>query len=290
MKQQQSRCRIDISPGCHNNCTFCGSKEPTAVIDRSDIEESILNHLDYQRKIGIERLDIGGCDPGEYGQIFSLIAYAKDIGFKYVRLYTHGRTLIGKRLVKTFMDAGLDSVEVPIYGPDARIHDYVTNTRGSWKDSTYGLENCKNQGLETFVSSVIARSNKDDLIETYKSLLEYAPASNIKFSPVKFKREAKDLEKFSLPVAEAIPNIRRLVIYGINTDSPVRFRDVPFCAIGYYYNHTRASVKKDMIHPAELCSSCIYEPVCDGILKEDYNSYGIGNLKPFEKIDTSDVL
>lgn len=118
---------IEVNNTCNQRCVFCpyhGMYAPRvlrpAVLDIEFVKE--LMRQAYE--LGIGRKEIGFYLAGEaflYKGLAELIAYAKELGFKYTFLTTNGALATPERM-RAVIDAGLDSIRFSVNAPDREMY------------------------------------------------------------------------------------------------------------------------------------------------------------------------
>lgn len=103
---------IDITNACNHSCIFCSNSK---ITDRRNMEpEMVLRLIKECAENGTE--DIGLFATGEpfiCKDLDRYVAYAKEVGIKYVFITTNGALATPQR-AKPVLDAGLDSVKFSV--------------------------------------------------------------------------------------------------------------------------------------------------------------------------------
>ncbi|MCX6758945.1 MAG: radical SAM protein, partial [Candidatus Nealsonbacteria bacterium] len=121
-----------INPFCSLFCLFCGGKKKVTSDEIKKQEIKVYKNLQDFKREGIKRIEISGSDPSEYEEIAELICYIKEEGFNYVQLSTNGVKLSDPSFLNKLVSSGVDELRIPIYGSNAKVHDSVTRTPGSF--------------------------------------------------------------------------------------------------------------------------------------------------------------
>jgi len=66
---------------------------------------------------------------------------ARDLGFPTIGLITNGRRLAYKPYARELLEAGLNHVLVSIHGPNGKVHDMLTRSKGAFVQAVAGLAN-----------------------------------------------------------------------------------------------------------------------------------------------------
>ncbi len=118
---------------CQNACFFC-TKIPKP---RGDLEKNIKLEkeklINLVQSFEIEKVDISGNDPGEVENLPELVKEIKEITHSQsIQLSTHGMTLSNIKFLIDLIKNGVDNFQLPIYGPSDKIHDRLTQNKGSF--------------------------------------------------------------------------------------------------------------------------------------------------------------
>jgi radical SAM protein with 4Fe4S-binding SPASM domain len=81
-------------------------------------------------------------------------------------LITNGRRLKDKNYVKALEKAGLDFVQVTLESHKAEIHDLMTASKGSWKETVAGIKNIIPTHIYATTNTTLSKHNADSFLET----------------------------------------------------------------------------------------------------------------------------
>jgi MoaA/NifB/PqqE/SkfB family radical SAM enzyme len=77
--------------------------------------------------------------------------------------------------VKTLADSGLELVHFSVYSCHAKIHDFLTDTPGSWEKLMKSITNALKLGVRVQINTVINHYNQNHLDQTVKFLVKHFP-------------------------------------------------------------------------------------------------------------------
>ena len=130
-----------IVPECDRACHFCDlgqDQESSRDVGRPSTLEgasaSLRGHRGHYKE-----LIISGGEPTRLPWLPELIRRAKDWGYEKIWMQTHGGAFSSVRYARELKRAGLSGIDVPMYGTEASVHDEITGTDGSWRDSLKGV-------------------------------------------------------------------------------------------------------------------------------------------------------
>ncbi|MCX6802529.1 MAG: radical SAM protein [Candidatus Diapherotrites archaeon] len=133
---------IVLGYNCNNNCRFCLSRhknDSVRPLGTKKVKEEIV----LARKRGSDRLDFVGGEPTLRKDLPELVSFAKENGFKSVRITTNGRMFSQKKFAEELVGAGLTMAIFSIHGHTAELHDYLTRVDGSYSQAVQGMKNVR---------------------------------------------------------------------------------------------------------------------------------------------------
>jgi MoaA/NifB/PqqE/SkfB family radical SAM enzyme len=294
---------IILSPSCCNCCVFCGGHEKVYELRLQQQEELVQKNLADLRSRGIEKISISGSDPVEYDEITDLVKQIKKTGFKYVRLATHGRRLSDESFLDELIEAGIDSLKIPLYGPNAEVHDSVTGAKGSFDETLKGIKGvlAKSKGIQIQISCLIVKQNKDHLTDLI-DLIYGLGITDFYFS-IPCLMEENDFSYY-IPLKELGQYVKRAYAHSLKIGLDMYFMEIPFCVFGEtdrhrIRNNTRPPDLGKYCQPPKqsqtqvkdlpayrvktkpaMCGTCKCADFCDGFFVNDIKRFGTGDLKP----------
>lgn len=165
---------ILLTSDCPNDCLFCTFKNvdpPGAEYFHTSMDE-IEAQLEKGRKLGANRALFVGTEPLEYENLPAIVQTARALGYDEAEIQTHGEKFASAAFCKTMKKAGLTGVRMGIYGHNARLHDAVTQTAGSFARVVKAIDNLKKIGTPPRVHMTICRLNSKNIIDVEKFLAE----------------------------------------------------------------------------------------------------------------------
>jgi MoaA/NifB/PqqE/SkfB family radical SAM enzyme len=297
---------IILNPGCSLSCVFCGGCKKPAESEMKEQSLKVYKNLEDLKEKGYKKITISGSDPIEYKYITELIRFIKEEeGFEWVQLSTHGGRLANSSFLKKLILSGIDELRIPIYGSTAKIHDSVTQKKGSFDDIITGIKNLlkETSRVNIQISSLILKENKNDLLNIV-NLIDKLGIKNLYFSiPCLVNNLSQDYSSFYIPFKNLGPYLKKLYKYALKVNDKIFFLEIPFCVFGAF---NPKNIKNTSLPPnlgkycqppniyktsisdlpsyrvkkkIKICNNCRASSHCDGFFSNDINRYGIGNLK-----------
>ncbi|MCW4019504.1 MAG: radical SAM protein [Candidatus Bathyarchaeota archaeon] len=148
---------------CQNNCVHCyaGGPHETPEMTTAQWKEAI----DRLSNIGVFILTFTGGEPTLRDDLTELLRYAEVKGM-VTGLITNGRNLKDKAYVDALEKAGLDFVQVTLESHKPEIHDQMTASSGSWKETVTGIRNAVNSQIYVTTNSTLSKHNAANFLDT----------------------------------------------------------------------------------------------------------------------------
>lgn len=153
---------IAITYRCNNVCRFCYAFSPYRETGEMTTEEvkKVIDIIADDAKV--PSLSFTGGEPTLRDDLFELIKHGREKGLR-VNLITNGRRCANKEFVQKLVDAGLNSAQVSIEGPDAQTHDYIVGVPGAFDQTVQGVRNLRETEIYTHCNTTICRPNLNRL-------------------------------------------------------------------------------------------------------------------------------
>lgn len=136
--EPRKRLHVKVSRDCNNNCQFCLDDRAR----RTDVTtEQVQRLLDTHRRLGDMLFTCG--EPTIHPDLPLFVQMARTEGYRSIGLVTNGRRLAYPDYLESLLAFGLNEITISIHGCSARMHDAVTRTKGSFGQTTRGLENVR---------------------------------------------------------------------------------------------------------------------------------------------------
>jgi organic radical activating enzyme len=164
---------IIMGASCNNHCIFCYTNWINGFPNFTS--DQVKNAINKIADIGTARtLVFSGGEPTIRSDLPAMFEYANQVGFHDISLYTNGRELRKRPLLKKLVETGLKNVLFSLHGQNNNIHDEITRTRGSFAEAMDGLNNLVAFRVNIVVNIVIAQKNFEyltDIIELLGNIL-----------------------------------------------------------------------------------------------------------------------
>ena len=176
---------LEITARCNMNCTFCFA-EPDGAQDPSlDTVKRWINDL---TEPGKTLLQLSGGEPTVRDDLPEIVAYAKQVGCKYVQLNSNGLRLAeDEAFVKRLADAGLSFVFMQFDGVDDAVYEKLRR-RPMLEVKKRAIEQCGRYGIGvTLVPVIVPGVNTEQIGDIIRFAIQRSPyVRGVHFQPVSY--------------------------------------------------------------------------------------------------------
>jgi len=248
---------------CNNNCSFCVDLDRRKFSSKST--EQIKKEILQAKKRGTTYLEFIGGEMTIRPDFVQLVKFANDLGFKTIMMATNGRMLSYFEYAKKLTDAGLNSVVFSIHGHNAKLHDSLTQAKGSFEELKRGFENTKKLiGIQAIGSNTtVVKQNYKSLDKIGKFILGLG-ITNAEFIFVDCNEGGayNDFFNFVPKISEAAPYIRKYLDLAENQKTwhwDIRY--VPLCYFQDYLEQISELKEVKHFHTEHLAPEFINKDV-----------------------------
>jgi len=292
---------VNTTYRCNNRCSFCATGDRVPVDGRLDRQSAFLK--DYRER-GTTLVDFDGGEPTLYEGLLPLVAEARRLGYEKVTVTTNGRRCAYPAFARALAHSGISLVLVSLHGSNARIHERMTCTPGSFVETMEGLKNLlglRGRGLEVGVNVTVGQGNFEDLpalaakvvglgaeVLNIQFLTPFGRASDsVAVDPAIVAPYAREVvERFGKRIRIQVINLPYCFLPGLEShlasDVGKRERDMVFVTdegVDLYEYLATKRVRRD------VCAPCEWATLCDGFYTFDdapvdtsQNRYGVRHL------------
>jgi len=129
---------LNVTYKCNNHCTFCAVGTRTQLDGRFERQRELL---DKYRRLGVTLLDLDGGEPTLYDKLFSLIRYARAIGYEKVNVTTNGRMAFYPDYAERLARSGVTSILFSLHGHTRHLHAANVGVPEAFDQTVAGVRN-----------------------------------------------------------------------------------------------------------------------------------------------------
>jgi len=161
---------IQVNRHCNNACHFCSNPSNGRNISYERGKELIDDFIER----GYKGIIFTGGEPTLSPDLPKWLRYSKEKGIEN-RMISNGMMCSNPEYVQRLADAGLELVHFSVYSCHDKIHDFLTDTPGSWQKLMKSITNALNSGVRVQINTVINHYNQTHLDKTVKFLVKHFP-------------------------------------------------------------------------------------------------------------------
>jgi len=161
------RMDLALTYRCQNDCGHCYNETK----DKKELSpEQWERVLELLWKAGVPHVVFTGGEPTLAPHLRELIAKAQELG-QVSGLITNGRNIAREGYLKDLVAAGLDHVQITLLSHRESVHDALTRTADSWKQTVEGIKAAVKEDLYVATNTTLMASNIDESEDTLKFII-----------------------------------------------------------------------------------------------------------------------
>ena len=128
---------LNLTYRCNSRCLFCAADVKYKEKPQDIPLASLARLVGKKRYL---RIGLSGGEPTLHPNILEIVRLCRAQADQ-VSVLTHGRRLRDRGFTEKLLAAGANLLVIPLYGVKASQHDYVSQVKGSFRQTLQGLEN-----------------------------------------------------------------------------------------------------------------------------------------------------
>lgn len=302
-----------VGYSCNNNCIHCFNssvieqlRREKVPIDRSTSELKRLI-LDVKNR-SFESISFTGGEPTIRRDFFEILKFARKNGLR-MGLQTNGSMFCSKQFAeKTLGIAPECTFTLSLHHTNPRVHDKITQVKGSWRQTVDGIKNLVSLGAgkRIFLKIVISKRNCKNLAKMVVFGKELGVGGTTLTFPQAGGRTLGYWRKIIPKYCEIEKTLLDALSLSRKIGLPCSVNAVPLCFLGQYKNsalelsyvkmwmegegieRNLIGKNENILREMELsnrrkplsCKKCMYFNICEGAWKEYFKLYGTGEFRP----------
>jgi MoaA/NifB/PqqE/SkfB family radical SAM enzyme len=230
---------------CNNFCISCAKKpEEKGFLKLGEIKKR-LEKINLGKEDSVE---ISGGEPTIRPDLFELVEYIKKTGARVIVL-TNGRVNENIEYCKKLKEAGVDRIATSFYSHKERIHEEITQVKGSFKETFEGIKNLLKIEIPVSVKLIILKQNYKEIKEFVKFAYDNFPGAWVSVHGLIMRGKAYLVrEKIGAKYSEIKPYLEKALDYSISRGKNLGVFIFPTCVLDPYYWKYLGKGWKKIIH------------------------------------------
>lgn len=260
-----------VTGKCNSNCIMC----PSADYSRKNASEANINSLiEIAKHIPTytNHLTITGGEPFMAGkEIFEFFSFLRD-KFETTEflILTNGRIFAVEEYARLLWESIPQKciVAIPIHGSCEYIHDAITRTEGSFKQTIVGIKRLLALKIRVELRLVVNNLNIDDFSTLAELIIKELPTVQyISIMAMEMTGNAfLNREQVWIPYRKAFLAIEEAIKKLIENEIDVKLYNFPLCTVKKeYWTLCEKSISPDKVRYSEVCDNCLYKKACGGV-------------------------
>lgn len=162
---------LNLTSRCNLTCIHCYQESTPNLSEDKLTSDDWRLVIEQAASIGCRQLQFIGGEPLIFSQIFELAAYARQLGYESLEIFTNG-TLLNPGRIQAIKDLGI-KVAISLYSHIPEIHDAVTTMRGSYEKTVRAMELLRKANIQTRVGVVVVKVNQPTIDDTLKMIKDF---------------------------------------------------------------------------------------------------------------------
>lgn len=262
---------IIVTEKCNSNCIMCPVPESMRrYTDDIDVQD-LIEQTRYI-SVDVDHITITGGEPFIAGKkLFKILKELKEFHneIDYL-LLTNGRAFADTAYAREFEVAQPSRmiVGIPIHGADAKTHDWITQSPGSFEQTILGIRHLLCLGCSVEIRFVISKLNMNSITQMARLVAsELKGIVGVKFMGLEMTGNAAcNTDQVWLPYQDAFEasrlGIDLLLMQGVD----VELYNFPLCMVDKrYWFLCRKSITGFKVRYYDDCTACCVKDACGGI-------------------------
>lgn len=226
-----------INSNCNNKCINCllpdNFKKNKEILSLEELKEAITNI----KKNRYDIIEISGGEPTLHPSLINILCFLKSYFWGKVVLLTNAENLSDYKFAKTISKL-VDDVVVTMYSNKRKVHDFITQTPGSFEKKVAGLKNLSKLGVKLHIKTLIMK-------QTFKVIPDLFGFCKLNFKNFHFNINSlhiannawENREVIGIRFSDTISYIQRTLDCAENKNI-ITSVFAPMCLFDpYYWNH-----------------------------------------------------
>lgn len=264
---------IFLGGNCNSNCVMCPSSEYERRMDYSENDFILQQYLDLL-PAQLKFYTVTGGEPtlNRNSFLWAMQKLSEKFPNANALLLTNGRSFSDINFVNEFFKicppyllAG-----IPLHGASSEIHDQITRSPGSFRQTTKGIRNLLNQGISIEIRIVVTKMNCQN-IDAIANLIcsEFSEVSYVNFISLEVRGNCyTNREEVVIDPRESFKKCKSAIDMLIDNGINVNLYNYPLCCVDdRYWFLCKKSISPQKVRYSKECTGCILQKACGGMFE-----------------------
>ena len=260
-----------ITAQCNSNCIMCPSPDSSRKKGEANSIESLI---EIARHIPSDtpHLTITGGEPFMVGEkIFRFLNFLKEKFENTEFLFlTNGRIFALDSYVKKLKECIPENsvLGIPIHGSTAEIHDNITQTKNSFRQTVLGIKKLLSKNIRIEIRIVVSKLNAEDVGNIAKMIARnMKEISHVSIIAMEMTGSAYvHRDKVWIPYKQAAKAVEEGIIILLQNGIDVKLYNFPLCTVKKeFWTLCERSISPDKVRYSEECEKCKMKSICGGV-------------------------
>ena len=265
-----------ITEKCNSNCIMCPSPEVSRKRGLSTSIDKLITLAGHMPS-DVPHVTITGGEPFMAGKdLFRLLSFCQN-KFEQTEflILTNGRIFAVREYCELLYESIPNHciIAVPIHGSNEKLHDAITQTSGSFKQTYIGLKRLQKAGIKTELRIVVTKNNIDDLDGIAHLIVNsFDKAIYVSIMAMETTGSAfQNIEQVWISYKESFPQVRSAVEILMRAGIDVRLYNYPLCIVDKDMRTLcYKSISEWKRKYAPCCNNCNLRDSCGGLFGGTY--------------------
>ncbi|MBU1500324.1 radical SAM protein [Patescibacteria group bacterium] len=285
---------IAIWNRCNNHCLMC-SNPFIFQLENSDLYsfENLKKRWANRKFKPHEPLCLTGGEPTIHPDFFKIVRWLHTQYPKNkIVIASNSRMFYYKNFTKNLFKINNLDLEIAVHGYDEKTHDFITRTKGSFKQTIEGIHNIlrfKNDLQELEIRIIITKftyKNLDKILAFIKNEFDIKQIRDIVLIFIEMEGQAKDnLNIVEITYKEVMKYLPQVVTKWSSIINDLRLYHFPLCTLPpELWPYSWRTLKGEEVMFLSCCHKCPFKKYCLGIHRDYITLIGGQEFKPPKKI------
>lgn len=261
---------IYITNKCNSNCIMCPDSEDRRKRENTYDLSWIMQYIQLLPP-HIRWFDITGGEPTLIMNDLLLIIdkIYELFPFAHIMLLSNGRAFSDKTYCKNFRKYKNKKfvIEVPIHGPHEKLHDFITQSKGSFRQTCKGIQQLINNDIKVTVRIVVSKLNLFELTQIIDCIhLNFANVECVNIMGLEMLGNAfRNREDVWIDFSKQKEIVEKSIVLCYKCNLIPKLFNYPLCLIdkGFWTNYCK-SITPSKVTYHENCEKCLKKDDCGG--------------------------